>query len=137
MRGLHAHIGSQIMELEPFRESVAALAALGEFETYDLGGGLGARYGGRAPTRVGEYVDALAGAARDHLPAAAELIVEPGRSMVASAATTLYRIVTVKRETVTFVAVDGGMGDNLEVALYGQRFEAAIAGRLDAAAGRP
>ena len=54
--------------------------------------------------------------------------------MVASTATTLYRIVTV-RETVTFVAVDGGMGDNLEVALYGQRFEAAIAGRLDAAGG--
>jgi diaminopimelate decarboxylase len=136
MRGLHVHIGSQIMELEPFRESVAAIAALGEFEIYDLGGGLGARYTvDDRPPGVGEYIDALTGAAREHLPAAAELIVEPGRSMVATAATTLYRIVTVKRETIAFVAVDGGMGDNLEVALYGQRFEAAVAGRLDAAGG--
>jgi diaminopimelate decarboxylase len=55
--------------------------------------------------------------------------------MVASAATTLYRVVTVKRGAATFVAVDGGMGDNLEVALYGQRFEAGIVDRLDAADG--
>jgi diaminopimelate decarboxylase len=44
---------------------------------------------------------------------------------------TVYRVVTVKRGIATFVAVDGGMGDNLEVSLYGQRFEAAIANRLD------
>ena len=55
--------------------------------------------------------------------------------MVASAAATLYRVVTVKRGKVTFVAVDGGMGDNLEVALFGQRFEAAVADRLDGAGG--
>ena len=50
--------------------------------------------------------------------------------MVASAAVTLYRVTTVKRGAHTFVAVDGGMGDNLEVALFGQRFEAGIANRL-------
>jgi diaminopimelate decarboxylase len=49
--------------------------------------------------------------------------------MVASAASTLYRVLTVKRGARSFVAVDGGMGDNLEVALYGQRFEAVIADR--------
>jgi diaminopimelate decarboxylase len=81
---------------------------------------------------VDGYLDALIGAAREHLPAAAELIIEPGRSMVASAAVTLYRVVTIKRGAVTFVAVDGGMGDNLEVALFDQRFEAALAARLDA-----
>jgi diaminopimelate decarboxylase len=48
---------------------------------------------------------------------------------------TLYSVVTVKRGDVTFVAVDGGMGDNLEVALFGQRFEAGIVDRLDAADG--
>ena len=111
MRGLHVHVGSQILDVAPFVQSVAALAALGEFPVYDLG------------------------AAREHLPADAELIVEPGRSMVASVAATLYSVVTVKRGERTFVAVDGGMGDNLEVALYGQRFEAGIAGRLDAAVG--
>jgi diaminopimelate decarboxylase len=55
--------------------------------------------------------------------------------MVASAAATLYRIVTIKRGAVTFVAVDGGMGDNLEVALFQQRFEAGIADRLDGTGG--
>ena len=128
MRGLHVHVGSQILEVEPFADSVAPVAALGEFEIYDLGGGLGARYSydDHAPS-VDAYLDALIGAAREHLPAAAELIIEPGRSMVASAAFTLYRVVSVKG---IFVAVDGGMGDNLEVALFGQRFEAAIANRF-------
>ena len=44
MQGLHAHVGSQILAVEPFAASVAPLAALGEFPIYDLGGGLGARY---------------------------------------------------------------------------------------------
>ena len=59
--------------------------------------------------------------------------------MVAEAGVSLYRVVTVKRSGgETFVAVDGGMGDNLEVALYGQRFEATVATRVRApAAGRP
>jgi diaminopimelate decarboxylase len=136
MRGLHVHVGSQILDVEPFARSVAPVAALGEFPVYDLGGGLGARYTyDDRPPSVPEYLDALVGAAREHLPAEAELIVEPGRSMVASAAATLYRVVTVKRGGVTFVAVDGGMGDNLEVALFGQRFEAAVADRLDPAGG--
>jgi diaminopimelate decarboxylase len=136
MRGLHVHVGSQILDVEPFARSVAPVAALGEFPVYDLGGGLGARYTyDDRPPSVPEYLDALVGAAREHLPAEAELIVEPGRSMVASAAATLYRVVTVKRGAVTFVAVDGGMGDNLEVALFGQRFEAAVVDRLDPAGG--
>src|SRR4051794_40615558 len=138
MRGLHVHVGSQILAVEPFAQSVAPVAALGEFPIYDLGGGLGARYTyADEPPTVGAYLDALAGAAREHLPRDAELIIEPGRSMVASAATTLYRVVTVKRGARTFVAVDGGMGDNLEVALVGQRFEAAIADRAGTAGGEP
>jgi diaminopimelate decarboxylase len=132
MRGLHVHIGSQILEVEPFAQSVGPVAALGEFPVYDLGGGLGARYTySDSPPGVGDYLDALVGAAHEHLPAEAELIIEPGRSMVASAAATLYRVVTVKRGAVTFVGVDGGMGDNLEVALYAQRFEAGIVDRMD------
>jgi len=79
---------------------------------------------------VGEYLDVLVGAAREHLPASARLIVEPGRSLVARAGVTLYRVITVKRGPRTFVAVDGGMADNLEVSLYGQRFEATVADRV-------
>jgi diaminopimelate decarboxylase len=136
MRGLHVHIGSQILDTEPFAASVPALAALGEYEVYDLGGGLGARYTyADNPPSVPEYLDALVGAARAYLPSVAQLIIEPGRSMVAGAGFTLYRLVTVKRELRRFVAVDGGMGDNLEVALFGQRFEAGLADRIDAAGG--
>ena len=131
MRGLHVHVGSQILDTAPFVQSVAPVAALGAFEIYDLGGGLGARYSyADRPPAVGEYLDALIGAAREHLPRGAQVIIEPGRSMVASAAVTLYRVTTVKRGAHTFVAVDGGMGDNLEVALFAQRFEAGIANRL-------
>jgi diaminopimelate decarboxylase len=134
MRGLHVHVGSQILDTEPFARSVAPVAALGAFDIYDLGGGLGARYSyADQPPTVAEYLDALIGAAREHRPGGAQVIIEPGRSMVASAAVTLYRVTTVKRGAHTFVAVDGGMGDNLEVALFGQRFEAGIANRLDAA----
>jgi len=131
MRGLHVHVGSQILDVEPFADSVAPVAALGEFEVYDLGGGLGARYTyADHPPSVPEYLDALIGAAREHLPAEAEIIIEPGRSMVAERAATIYRVTTVKRGVRTFVAVDGGMGDNLEVALFQQRFEAGIVGRF-------
>src|SRR5215212_7088529 len=138
MQGLHVHVGSQILDVEPFSQSVAALAALGEFAVYDLGGGLGARYTyADRPPAIGDYLDTLIGAAREHLPAEAEVIVEPGRSMVCAAGMTLYRVVTVKRGRVTFVAVDGGMSDNLEVALFDQRFEAAVVDRLDPAAGEP
>jgi diaminopimelate decarboxylase len=136
MRGVHAHVGSQILEPEPLAAAVEPLRALGEFEIYDLGGGLGARYTwSDRPPSVARYLDVLIAAARVHLPAQAQIIIEPGRSMVAGSAATIYRVTTVKRGSITFVAVDGGMGDNLEVALFGQRFEAAIANRLDAGDG--
>jgi diaminopimelate decarboxylase len=129
--GLHVHIGSQILDAAPFGRAVEALAAFGEFAVYDLGGGLGARYTyADRPPGVAEYLDVLVGAARDHLPASARLVIEPGRSLVARAGVTLYRVVTVKRGARTFVAVDGGMADNLEVSLYGQRFEATVADRV-------
>ena len=131
MHGLHVHVGSQIMDVEPFADSVAPVAALGEFRVYDLGGGLGARYTYAAnPPSVAAYLDALVGAARAQLPAEAQLVIEPGRSMVASSAATLYTVTTVKHGAITFVAVDGGMGDNLEVALFDQRFEAGLVDRL-------
>src|SRR4029450_11943013 len=90
MRGVHAHVGSQILEAEPLAEAVAPLAALGEFEIYDLGGGLGARYTwSDQPPSVAEYLDVLIGAAREHLPPHAKIIIEPGRSMVATTAATI------------------------------------------------
>ncbi len=131
MDGLHTHVGSQIMVVEELAAAVAPLAALGKYPVYDLGGGLGARYTySDHPPSVDSYLDALVGAAREHLPADARILIEPGRSMVAGNAVTVYTVTTVKPGTTTFVAVDGGMGDNLEVALVGQRFEATIADRV-------
>jgi diaminopimelate decarboxylase len=131
--GLHLHIGSQILETEPFARAVEAVAVLGTFDVYDVGGGLGVRYTlqDQAPT-VEEYLDTIAAAAHANLPAGAKLLIEPGRSLVARSCVTLYRVSTLKRTGRTFVAVDGGMADNLDAALTGQGFEAAVATRITA-----
>ncbi len=134
--GVHVHIGSQILQTGPFGEAVSRVGELGEFDVYDLGGGLGVSYTGEeSPPTPEEWVGALADAAERHLPSGARILIEPGRSLVARAGLTIYRVVTVKHGAPTFVAVDGGMADNLEVALYGQRFAAVIDGR--AGSGRP
>ncbi len=132
MRGLHAHIGSQIVNLEQFEAEVVALAALGTFDVYDLGGGLGVRYepGDVAPG-IDDYLARLVAAAHRHLSTDAELIVEPGRSLVAPAGVTLYRVLTTKRAGKLHIAIDGGMGDNLEFSLYGQRFTPLVVGRWE------
>jgi diaminopimelate decarboxylase len=129
--GVHTHVGSQLLHVEQLAAAVRPIAELGTFDTYDLGGGLGVRYtyGEHAPD-LEAYAEAMTEQARALLPAGSRIIVEPGRSMVAGAACTLYRVTTVKRGQVTHVAVDGGMGDNLEVSLTGQRFEAALANRF-------
>jgi diaminopimelate decarboxylase len=132
--GLHLHIGSQILDTEPFARAVEAVAVLGTFPVYDIGGGLGVRYTlkDHAPT-VEQYLDTITEAARACLPAGTKLVIEPGRSLVARSCATLYRVTTVKRTGRTFVAVDGGMADNLDAALTGQGFEAAVATRMSAA----
>ena len=121
--GLHVHIGSQLLDLDGFARAAQAIAALGRFPVYDLGGGLGIAYrpGDQAPS-VADYAEATVRALREHLDPGARLIVEPGRSLVGRAGVTLYSVVTVKRGSRTHVAVNGGMGDNLEPMLYGTRF---------------
>ena len=130
LRGLHVHIGSQLSDLEGFDHAAAALAGLGRFPVYDLGGGLGIAYTpeDELPS-IDAYATATVGALHAHLDPAARLIVEPGRSLVGRSMVTLYSVVTVKRGVVTHVAVDGGMADNLEPMLYGQRFAPAILDR--------
>lgn len=132
LRGLHAHIGSQIAALDQFEAAVAALASLDRFGVYNFGGGLAVRYEpGDAVPSVDEYVERLVGAAHRHLGTDIEIIIEPGRSLLARAGVTLYRVVTVKHAGKRHVAVDGGMGDNLEPSLYGQRFAPLVVGRWD------
>lgn len=129
--GVHTHVGSQLLNVGQLAEAVAPIAALGTFDVYDLGGGLGVRYTyDEHPPSLDDYADAMVAQARELIPADARLIVEPGRSMVAASACTVYRVTTVKRGLVTHVAVDGGMADNLEVSLTGQRFEVTVVNRV-------
>jgi diaminopimelate decarboxylase len=128
--GLHVHIGSQLLELEPFRAAVRALATLGDFEVYNLGGGLGVPYtaSDRAPS-IAEYIETIVDAAHESLGPKKRLLLEPGRALVANSAATIYTVQTVKRNVSTWVAVDGGMSDNLRPMLYGSAYDALIADR--------
>src|SRR5215210_5841941 len=130
--GVHVHIGSQLFDLAPYREAVAAIAELGAFPVYDLGGGLAAAYTAEhRPPSVDEWVAGVAGAAHELLGAeGAELWIEPGRALVANAGVTLYTVESVKRRDSTWVAVDGGMSDNLRPMLYGAPYSADVADRL-------
>jgi diaminopimelate decarboxylase len=131
LQGVHAHIGSQLLDLEPFRREAAELAKLGDFPLWDLGGGLGVAYTEEQPRppAIDEYVGAVVHAAREHgmgLPGK-RLLIEPGRALVANAGVTLYSVESVKRNVSTWVAVDGGMSDNLRPMLYGAVYEAHVA----------
>ena len=133
LRGLHAHIGSQLLELEPFRRAAAQLATLGgEFDTWDVGGGLGVRYtdGQPEPPAIADYVRAVTDAAAQSQHPPTRLLIEPGRSLCANAAVTLYTVQSVKQNVRRWVAVDGGMSDNLRPMLYSSIYEAEVADRF-------
>jgi diaminopimelate decarboxylase len=129
LRGLHAHIGSQVFELDGFERLTEVLAGLGDWPLLNLGGGLGIAYtAGDRPPAIEEYVEALL----RHAPEDVTVLCEPGRSLVGNAGVTIYTVGTVKRipGVRTYVAVDGGMSDNLRPMLYGARYEAEIADRF-------
>ncbi|MFL5820799.1 MAG: diaminopimelate decarboxylase [Solirubrobacteraceae bacterium] len=131
LAGLHVHLGSQIFELEPFRRAVEAISHLGDFGTYNLGGGLGVAYtAGDEPPSIESYVEAKVSAVNEVLGPGKRIVIEPGRALVANAGVTLYTVVSVKRGLSTYVAVDGGMSDNLRPMLYGSVYEATIADRV-------
>ena len=135
--GLHAHIGSQIFELEPYRLAIAALGELaGDWcGVVDVGGGLGVAYtADDAPPAIDDYVGVKVEGVREVFGPDVRMLIEPGRSLVANAGVTAYRVGTVKEipGIRTYVAVDGGMSDNLRPMLYGSRYEVLIADRAAA-----
>jgi diaminopimelate decarboxylase len=136
VRGVHAHIGSQLLELEPFRAAARELAQLGRFEVWNLGGGLGVRYnrGQSPPPTIEQYVEAIVQAAHANgLGREQRLLIEPGRALTANAAVTLYTVESVRRNVSRWVAVDGGMSDNIRPMLYDAIIEAHVADRFDGA----
>jgi diaminopimelate decarboxylase len=135
LAGLHMHIGSQLHSLEPYRRAVAALAQVGDFEVYDLGGGLGVPYvAGDDVVAAGDWVAGMVEAAHAELGDDVSLVLEPGRALVAGAGVTLYTVESVKPGLAgeRIVAVDGGMSDNLRPMLYGAVYEAALVDRMGA-----
>ncbi len=131
LEGLHMHIGSQILDLAPFRSAIEAVAGLGDFATINLGGGLGVAYGeSDAPPSIDDYVAFKVDAVRELLGDGRRILDEPGRALVANSTVTLYSVESVKRNVDTYVAVDGGMSDNLRPMLYGARYEAEVVGRF-------
>jgi diaminopimelate decarboxylase len=129
--GIHAHIGSQIFRVQSFADEVEALvgffAPLGLGELC-VGGGLGVAYvtGESAPT-ITEWAETVKAACRRAgLRPDVRLTAEPGRSIVATAGLTLYRVGTIKElpGIRTYLAVDGGMSDNPRPVLYDSGYEA-------------
>ncbi len=131
LAGLHFHVGSQLTDLDSFERALERLAPLGDFPAYNLGGGLAAAYteADRVPS-FADYAAAKAGALEAVFGPGKRLLDEPGRALVANGCVTLYRVESVKRNVDTYVAVDGGMSDNLRPMLYGARYEAQIADRF-------
>ncbi|MGI9019434.1 MAG: diaminopimelate decarboxylase [Solirubrobacterales bacterium] len=142
--GLHAHIGSQILELEPYTRAIEALGQLadpGWCRVVNVGGGLGIAYtSADQPPSIADYVGVKVAGVRDVFEGTPKLLVEPGRSLVGNAGITLYTVGTVKEipGVRTYLAVDGGMSDNMRPMLYGSPYTALIAdrpaGRTDTAA---
>jgi diaminopimelate decarboxylase len=135
LEGLHAHIGSQIFELEPYVRAIEALAELADPEwcrMLNVGGGLGIAYtADDHPPSVDSYVEVKVEGVKRVFDPVPRILVEPGRSLVGNAGITVYGVGTVKEipGVRTYVAVDGGMSDNLRPMLYGSRYEALIADR--------
>lgn len=146
LRGIHCHIGSQIMDLEPFALAAEAMMEFAAWmarehgasvEEVDLGGGLGIRYLPEdRPPAIEAYAGTIArivrGRAAEHGLPLPRVLVEPGRSIVGDAGATLYTVGAVKRiaGVRTYVSVDGGMYENPRPALYGAAYQAVLAERL-------
>ncbi len=142
--GLHVHIGSQIFQLAPYRDAVAALLDFArtlsetmdvELEEFDIGGGWGVAYKeGQQTVSVDAVADAIVSALANDRPRTegARLLVEPGRALVAQSAVALYTVGGIKRigDLRTYVSVDGGMGDNIRPALYGAQYAACVANKM-------
>jgi diaminopimelate decarboxylase len=135
--GVHAHIGSQIFELEPYTRTIELLAGFIDFDCrlLNVGGGLGIAYTAEdEPALIEDYVDVKVKGVQQAFDPVPRILIEPGRSLVGSAGITVYRIGTVKEipGVRTYISVDGGMSDNMRPMLYGARYEASIADRPDA-----
>ncbi|MCI1945451.1 diaminopimelate decarboxylase [Clostridium luticellarii] len=144
--GIHCHIGSEIFEIKPYEDEVEIMLGLAkkikyeigyEIEELNLGGGFGIYYAeGDKPRSIEDFCSIILKKARMEaqklnikLPS---LIIEPGRSIIGNAGTTLYTIGSIKNipGIRKYVFVDGGMSDNIRPALYKASYECAVANKI-------
>lgn len=151
--GLHFHIGSQVFDTDALREALNAVldvaadwrAKFGfELQELNIGGGWGVAYNESQTTLdMDIFAENTTTLLREGLSARGlnenlKLIVEPGRGLIARAGVAVYRVGSVKEipGVRTYVAIDGGMGDNVRPALYSAQYSAFLANRLDEQAAR-
>jgi diaminopimelate decarboxylase len=129
VRGVACHIGSQILEIEPFLKALDEILSVAqelraegiEVEFLDLGGGYGIRYADESPLAMDRLMEALATRTRG---TSYRLIIEPGRALVGDAGVLLTRVLYVKRSPQkNFIVVDAGMNDLMRPTLYGSYHE--------------
>lgn len=146
LKGLHCHIGSQIFDIEPYKEAVRIMMSLmnsinNKFKInmteLNLGGGFGIYYGeGDDPKTIEEYCEGIL----EEVAICSErlqmetpnIIIEPGRSIVGNSGITLYTIGGVKEipNIKKYVSVDGGMTDNIRPSLYSAQYQGLIANNV-------
>ena len=146
--GIHAHIGSQIFDVQAFREEVRILAKFAEVlekedgipvHTFDLGGGFAATYTAEdSPIPIQEACRAVLKACEEEADkrdlTLRRVFIEPGRSLIAEAGSTLYRIGFQKdTESKHYIFIDGGMADNIRPTLYQAKYNCDNISRLNEA----
>ncbi len=145
--GFHFHIGSQIFELESYREAMEIVLRFAaemrskysfKFEEFSPGGGLAISYAEDSPApTIAEFAEVISSTllekSRDLGLEPPRLVVEPGRSIVGQAGVALYTVGATKEipSLRKYVSVDGGMADNIRPALYGARYEAVVANKVE------
>jgi diaminopimelate decarboxylase len=150
LAGIHCHIGSQIFDLEPYEDAVEIMLELVRntkenfsylIKEIDFGGGFGIYYTSQdEPRTTEEYCSTIINKVDEVCKRTGQerpiLTIEPGRSIVANAGTTLYTIGAVKEipDVRKYVSVDGGMTDNIRPALYNAEYECAVANRIESEA---
>jgi diaminopimelate decarboxylase len=138
--GVHAHVGSQLLRPDPYFHEIEVLFDfLAELHSdaeiavdrVDIGGGFGVTYTDEDPLDTAGLAGEIRARVRENAErrglAVPHLMIEPGRSLVANPVVTLYTVGAVKLGDTSFVAVDGGMSDNIRPALYGARYTVASA----------
>jgi diaminopimelate decarboxylase len=150
LAGLHCHLGSQITGVEPYEQAarvlVEQLARIRDahgvvLPQLDLGGGHAIAYtagqSGLTPARLAGVAATVEQRSAGLCLPAPRLTLEPGRAISGPAGVTLYRVITIKKGMRrTYVAVDGGMGDNPRPAMYGSQYDMRMIGRRTTAGDR-